>query len=296
MHSKIAVYFLSLKKEVPNRDYWDMTIVEDIFNGSMWNTGVEYDTYEVSRLEKKDRAIVVLPARHHKELESKVNDELKKLDHAVLFLMGDEEGDFRVEDIDHPSIHIWIQNPHPGRHDKYNKIGTGYSPHCKPVEFNKDLTVFFSGQITHSRRKEMIDAAQHYETGDEHSFINRTRGFTQGLEQAEYINYLSRSKVAPAPSGAVIPDSFRLYEALECMSIPIADEVNPTGTITEYWEWLFGEHVPFPLIKDWTSLTGYVNEALENWPNNMHQITAWWINKKRELAYKVAEQCEISRQ
>lgn len=290
MHTEVDVYYLSLKQDTPNKDYWDYAMINDLFSGEMWNTGIEYKTHEVSRLPKTDRAIVVLPARHHKGLEQKVNDMLSKIDHVVLFLMGDEEADFQVELINHPSIHIWVQNPHPDRHDKYNRIGTGYTPHCKPVEFNKDLTLFFSGQITHNRRKEMIDAAQLYETGDEHSFVNRTRGFTQGLEPKDYIGYLSRSKVAPAPSGAVIPDSFRLYEALECMSVPIADEVNPSGTIVGYWDWMFGQNTPFPKIVHWAELTGKVNEELAQYPNNTHRITAWWLNWKREFAYKVKEQ------
>lgn len=298
---EVDVYYLSLKPETPCNDYWDYGFVNDFIKGEMWRPAnfPEFKLHEVGILPKDDRAIVLLPARHHAGLETRVNAELSKIKHVVLFLMGDEEADFKVEEIKHPSIHIWVQNPHPGRHDAYNKLGTGYPPqlreHVTADVPNKDLDVYFSGQITHKRREEMWDVLIYYQeqNRDKQVRLVRTRGFTQGVPHSEYYGDMKRAKICPAPAGAVIPDSFRLYEALECMAIPVADEKNSSGSIKRYWDWLFGEETGFPKIQEWDRLYGFMDEILEDWPGNMHRQTAWWIAKKREFAYKICEQLGV---
>ena len=290
------VFFLSLRQETPMRGYWDYGFLEDFISGNMWKPDnfPVFEVREVHRLPKDDVAIVVLPARHHRNLEEELNKELSRIKKVVLFLMGDEEAEFKVEEIQHDNIDIWIQNPHPGRHDQYNKIGTGYPPQSQEIlptlKPKKDLNLYFSGQITHDRRVEMIGVLNHYESEIGKSQVNSTKGFTQGVDHKTYYEGMVRAKAAPAPSGAVIPDSFRLFEGLESMAVPIADEKSPDGKIDNYWDWLFGETVPFPRLIQWDRLYGIMHDILENYPKDMHQITCWWIAKKREFAYKVCEQ------
>lgn len=282
----MKVYYLSLKSETPNNDYWDYGFINDMFKD------LQFETEEVSKLPKTDKAIVVLPARHHKGLEQEVQHELDKIQHKVFFAMGDEEADFDIDKI--KASHIWVQNPHPDKHDKYNKLGTGYPPQSQEIlptiGYEKNLNVYFSGQITHKRRVELIENMREYELGDSNTLVNRTKGFTQGVSHQDYYRDMARSKIAPAPSGAVIPDSFRLFEALECMSIPLADEVNPTGTITEYWDWLFGETVPFPKYTSSDRLVGLIHETLDKWDLKIQKQTCWWIKFKRDFKLKLQEQ------
>lgn len=282
----MTVYYLSLKPETPNNDYWDYGFINDMFKD------LGYKTEEVKRLPKASSAIVVLPARHHAGLEEEVNFELSKIKHCVFFAMGDEEADFDIEKIN--AAHIWVQNPHPDKHDRYNRIGTGYPPQSQKIlprmKHNKDLNVYFSGQITHKRRKEMIDNMMEYELSDNNTIINRTHGFTQGVPHEEYYSQMSRAKVVPCPSGAVIPDSFRLFEALESMAVPLADEVNPTGTINGYWDWLFGETVPFPKYVSADRLVGLTHETLDDWNRLVQKQTCWWILYKRNFKLKLQEQ------
>lgn len=292
----IDCYFLSLKEETPNKDYWDYGLLEDFISGNVWRTNnwIDFETHEVNKLPPKDRAIVVVPARHHSGFEYKINKMLQRIDKVVLFLMGDEEAEFEVEKIQHNNIQIWVQNAHPGRHDDYNKLGTTYpihiKEHLKNKTFNKTLDLYFSGQITHKRRTQMLECVLHYEAEfNKNCLINRTRGFTQGVSHEEYYKLMAAAKVVPAPSGTVVPDSFRLFEALECMCIPIADEVNPSGNITEYWDWLLGEESPFPKLTSWDAIYGIMENVLQEYPNNLHQVTSWWIKWKRNFAYKVME-------
>jgi len=280
-------YILSLNEKANLADQWDFGFLKDFLDDN------EFDITHVSKLPKTERAIVAIPARHHAGLEIDVLIQLNNIDNVVLFLMGDEEADFDVEAIKHDSISIWVQNPHMGKHDNYNKLGTGYPQHMKhhlPQEIKKTLNVYFSGQITHSRRRELADVLIAYEDQDKSTRLVRTKGFTQGEAPSEYYSYMTSAKIAPAPSGAVIPDSFRLFEALECMAVPIADEVSPTKAMPGYWDWLFGDITPLPKITEWDRIFGLIPELLEEWPHNMHKITAWYIWYKRNFALKVMEQ------
>lgn len=281
-------YLLSLNPEANIADQWDFGFLQDFLLES------NFTIHNVKKLPKEDKAIVVIPARHHAGKEADVLKQLNKIDHVVLFLMGDEEADFDVSVIKHDSIHIWVQNPHVGVHDDYNKLGTGYPQHMKQyLKYkDKDLDIFFAGQITHQRRIDLFKVLREWEAERPQHKTKRifTEGFTQGESHEDYYNDMLSSKIAPCPSGAVIPDSFRLFEALECMAIPIADERTPDGTILQYWDWLFGNITPFPHITDWDRMFGLVDDILEDYPRNLHQITAWYIKYKRDFKNKVLEQ------
>lgn len=297
--SKYDAYFLSLNPDANAARQWDAGLLLDFLNGDLWQppTWRGFEIKEVDHLNKGGSALVALPARHHAGREDEINQELAKLKHVVLFLLGDEEADFQVEKLSHDSLHVWVQNPHPGRHDAYNKLGTGYPPVWRRIVMptltpDKTKDIFFSGQVTHKRRSDMYKQLREYQGRYDNSDINATDGFTRGLAPEEYYERMAAAKVAPAPSGAVIPDSFRLFEALEAMCFVLADERDPHGKITSYWEWLFGQPVPFALVQDWESLIGYTRTALENYPANIHEQTAWWIRFKRDFAYKVMEQLD----
>jgi len=286
-------YFLSLKSETPNRDYWDYGFLDDYINGRLWKTyeWVDYEQLEVMKLPKDSKAIVVVPARHHAGLEEKINKELQNIDKVVLFLMGDEEASFDVEKIKHPDISIWVQNAHPGRHDKYNRIGTGYPQAIRQLDgtpYKKDLDVYFSGQITHPKRADMWASLEDYPG----SIMNKTGGFTQGVTPEIYYKYMSRAKVVPSPAGAVIPDSFRTFEAMECMAIPVADDKNSLETISNYWDWLFNDIAPFPRIQNSEAWPSVVAESVDNYNELIQKQTAWWIKYKRDFAYKIKEQLQ----
>ena len=279
------IYYLSLREDIPCRDYWDYGILECL----------NMDGKEVRTLPVLDSAVVVLPARSHAGYEDQLNAQLSGIKNVVLFLMGDEEAQFDVDKIKHDSINIWVQNPHMGKHDAYHKLGTGYTPQSQIILPNlKPINkrgVFFAGQITHQRREELQRVLKHYKNtmkGDVD--FHPSAGFTQGLKPQEYYVGMVKAIVAPAPSGAVIPDSFRLFEALESMTIPIADQRCANGNVLEYWDWLFDGETPFYKVVDWNRLPSLVNEILANYPANLHRQTAWWLMWKRNFRNKVKDQ------
>lgn len=289
------VFYLSMKKEIPANDYWGYGLLNDFIDQKLWDVGLEFDKKEVSKLSKCDSAIIVVPGEYHADKIDEINDELQKIKRVVLFIMADEEAKFPVEKIDHKSIEIWVQYPDPSKHNSYNKFPTGYPPQSQSIlpllNPNKTIDIFFSGQMTHKRRIEVVNKLNEWVAVGNTADVVPTRGFTQGLKPDDYYKRLLAAKIAPCPAGTITPDSFRVFEALESMCVVLADNKNSQGTVSDYWNWLFGSEPQFTTVDDWnSSLIGYSQEALENWPGNAHQQTAWWIKWKRDFSYKVKEQ------
>lgn len=276
-----------------------------------WDTGLLLDVLNIDILEVEDsnslpicpEAIVVIPARHHLGLEEAVNAELAKIDKVKLYLIGDEEAQFDVSKISHSNIEITVQNPRPDKHSGYKKLGTGYPKHFLdsiPADMpKKDLAFFFAGQSTYHapelkppmnvnhRRRLMAEQIE----GRKDGILVRSVGFTQGLEPTEYYKNMARAKVAPCPSGPELPDTFRLYEALELGCVPIADEitqkVNGGEDFPDYWSWFFDEKPPFPVIRDYSELNKVIDESVAQYPDLNNKCQAWWYQEKWKLRDEV---------
>lgn len=260
---------------------WDYGFLSDILKAK------NADIRAVEKLEPTDRAMVLIPARHFAGKENWLEKELAKIKTLTLVCGGDEEAELKIELLDLPNEALIVQNPHPDKHDRYFRLGTGYPPHIKREFRNKNLDVFFSGQITHKRRQLLYDYLLPLHCDTWH--INGTKGFTQGYTPARYYDYMNSAKVVPCPSGAVIPDSFRAFEALECGAIPLLDEVNPSGTITEYWDWLLGPN-PLPKYKEPAEVPAKISEILENWQDYSLEVQAWYIRYKDNIKGLIYEQ------
>jgi len=291
---KIPYIYLTYKSDTPAKGYWDHGLVNDLLNGELWKVPYDIEYEEKTSLSGLDSAIIVFPARSQVDCVEKLNKDIAKLKWVVLFLTGDEEALFPVEEIKHDNIKIWVMSPRPGRHDKYRKLGTGYPPQAlENMQYSKkELDYFFAGQITHQRRYEMQKQIKVIQANKEKNNLNGlfipTQGFTQGEKPEDYYKHLSDAKVAYAPSGPETPDSFRLFEALEADCIPIADTRDPKGIFPDgYWTFFFGEEPPFPVITNYEQLQGYTQDVLKDWKHISNKVFSWWQRKKREIAYNL---------
>ena len=280
------VYNLITKSGADYTNQWDYGFLSDV----LLDNNAEIITVE--KLEPTDRAMVLIPARHFAGQEDWLKKELAKIQTLTLVCGGDEEAELDISKLGLPLEALLIQNAHPIKHDKYNKLVTGYPKHFKqyrPKELpEKDLDVFFSGQITHIRRQAMYDVLLPREQNS--WLINGTSGFTQGFNHSEYYGYMFRAKVAPCPSGAVVPDSFRAFEALECFAVPLLDDVNPSGSINGgYWDWLLGEN-PLPKYKEPAEVPTKINEILADWGRISQECIAWYIRYKDDIKGRIYEQ------
>jgi hypothetical protein len=124
----------------------------------------------------------------------------------------------------------------------------------------------------------------------ENALYKPTDGFAKGDNPVDYYDNLMNSKIAPCPAGAVSIESFRLFEAIEMMTLPIADLVDSSGLKYNFYKNVFSELVPFPQTKYWSELPIIVLNLLEGYPKNMHNVVCWWIKYKRDLGIKLMEQ------
>jgi len=280
--SNIKTYLYSFNEEDCAADKWDYGLLKEMFNK------YSIEQIKVSSLPITDRAFVVIPGPQNIGHEEHISKELQNIYRLVLFITGDEEGVFDIDKIDHPNAEIWIQYPHK-KHEAYNKLPIGAPQHLKnnlPEYKTKTYNVFFAGQITHQRRQQLAGAIALVNN----ALYKPTDGFAKGDKPIYYYDNLASSRIAACPAGAVSVDSFRLYEAIEMMSFPVADLRNSNGVLDNFYKRVFDEVIPFNRIKDWNQLPNLTLSLLTEYPNNMHNVVCWWIKYKRDLGIKLMRQ------
>jgi hypothetical protein len=275
-------YLYSFNEQGCAADKWDYGLLKEIFDK------YEVEQIKVTSIPKSDRGFVVVPGPQNLGHEEDVNKEIQNLSRVVLFITGDEEGRFDITKINHPNAEIWIQYPHE-KHKEYNKLPIGVPQHLKkmiPEYPSKDKDLYFGGQITHQRRQELANAMQSMPN----ALLRPTAGFAQGDKPEDYYRILASTRIAPAPSGAVVIDSFRFFEAIEMLCLPIGDKVDPKGNTVEFYKNLFGYNIPVSHVTNWFNIKKLVPELLNQYPKNMHHVVAWWIKYKRDLGIKIMRQ------
>jgi hypothetical protein len=280
--SDISAYLYSVKEEDCAADKWDYGLIKEIFNKN------KIKQIKVTELPNVERAFVVVPGPQNIDYEEQISDELNKIDRVVLFITGDESATFNIDKIKHSNIEIWIQYPHK-KHAQYNKLALGVPQHLSknlPEYQDKSYDVFFSGQITHQRRQELAVVMPNIPN----SFYNPTDGFAEGLKPKNYYDKMGISKIVPCPSGAEVIDSFRFYEAIEMLCLPIGDRLNSKMQETNFFNFVFGTEFPIQVTDNWHHIKKIIPVLLENYPQNMHQVVCWWIKYKRDLSIEVMRQ------
>ena len=271
----INAYLYSVKQEDCAADKWDYGLLKEFFNKN------NIKPVRVTTLPNVNRAFVVIPGPQNVDYEDQICEELNKIDRVVLFITGDESATFNINKIKHNNIEIWIQYPH-RKHAQYNKLALGVPRDLHknlPVNKDKVYDVFFSGQITHQRRQELATVMPDIPN----SFYNPTTGFAEGLKPKDYYSKMVNSKIVPCPSGAMVVDSFRFYEAIEMLCLPIGDRLDSKMQNTNFFNFLFEEDHLIKTVENWQSLPDLLPELLNNYPFQMHQIVCWWIKYKRDL-------------
>jgi hypothetical protein len=278
----INAYLYSFKQEDCAADKWDYGLLKQFFNKNK----IKPD--RVTTLPNVDRAFVVIPGPQNIDYEDQISEELNKISRVVLFITGDESATFKVDKIKHDNIEIWIQYPH-RKHSQYNKLALGVPQHLSnnlPQYQDKSYDVFFSGQITHQRRQELATVMPEIPN----SFYNPTTGFAEGLSPKRYYDKMFLSKIVPCPSGAMVIDSFRFYEAIEMLCLPVGDRLDSKMQNTDFFNFLFqGEH-SIETVDNWKKLPNLLPELLNNYRFEMHQMVCWWIKYKRDLFNELMRQ------
>ena len=280
--SDIKAYLLSVGNRAFASHKDDFGLLKETFAKK------KIEVIETLSLPESDRAFVVLSGSDLTGIEEFMSQKLQPIKKIVLFITSDECGTFNVDKISHPNIKIWKQYPYP-KHNKYFKMALGAPIRLRqntPEYAEKEIDLFFAGQITHQRRQELGEVMRSLNTEN----YWPTAGFMQGGSAKDYYQKVAETRVVPAPAGTATIDSFRFYEALELLAMPIGDTKNSSGEDFDYWNYVFEQHVPFPKTNDWYRLPDMVNNIVSEYPANMHMVVAWWIRYKRDFANKIMEQ------
>jgi hypothetical protein len=280
--NQINAYIYSHDGKDYASDKWDYGLLKEIFDK------YEVNQVKVTKIPEGEKAFVVVPGPQTAGNEDKLSNELNKLSKVVLFINGDESATFDIDRINHANIDIWVQYPHKN-HSQYNKMPIGVPQHFKdnaPKYKEKDLDVYFGGQITHQRRVEL----SHVMPTLKNSMYGPTEGFSQGDKPKDYYVKLASAKITPCPSGSQVIDTFRFFEAIELLTLPIADTIDPKGIQTDFYKEMFGINVPFKYVSNWNEIEKLIPKLLDQYPNNMHKVVCWWIKQKRDIGIKIMRQ------
>jgi hypothetical protein len=293
------------------RGFWDQGLLDALIERTLWRPsnalafehrdGLHHDV-----LADADGAVLVVAAQHALGNIDELNSILKRLEWAVVILGGDEESVFPADAFEwHTRLALWVQTPRPGKHDRaQRRLGVFWPPFVPRIlreighaDDAKPLDWFFSGQVPddHPPRKQLVDVLNRmkgrgFGRGEIHptSMFGEQyeRGSTPEERSAVYLRFMRAAKIAPAPTGPVVPDTFRLWEALEAGTIPIAQPSAPYGDRAEgYWPYLLGEEPPFPLLDNWNQLPAVTLSLRDGWPANANRLSAWWQQRKREMSW-----------
>jgi len=237
---------------VPARGKWDHTWLESLAPGGV----VMCDGWP----DAQGKAVIIvtgdLDTYGHNRLERVLN----QLDAAVLIVASNEESKFDHRRFAAPNRVLWLHTPTTG---DLPPLGDGGYAHVRFLPTGgtpgtverfadscptKDLDWSFAGQVTHPRRRRLVESNQMYGQKAE---IHSTKAFGAGMPPAEYADLLRRTRIAPCPAGAVSLDTFRVYEALQAGAAPILDTITAEGRHDpEFWDLLFGVNHPFNLCPD----------------------------------------------
>jgi hypothetical protein len=201
-----------------------------------------------------------------------MNDAVRKMDWAIFVSIGDEATEFPLHLLSHPNKKLWVQTPLPTtKADRY--LIEGYPKYTKWLNCPKHLNWFFAGQITHERRlacergilKLSPVGGKYYPT----------KGFGQGLPVMIYMDLMNRTRVVPCPSGPASPDTFRIWEALECGAIPLIDSRSLREETVGFWSTVLGNH-PLPMIDDWEKLPEVIEPLIKDYRRISADLADWW--------------------
>ena len=261
-----------------NSDVWILEILNK----------VKYKNIEDSKeLDSGDVLIIVDSSPETKtNLYEKINLICSKV---ILFHLGDETGAQDLSLI-------------------YNKCSYIFRPFCSSKYFNNSKVTcipigYKSGLVNKGKIKRKYKWAF---TGTPHkssrhdllfqyldikpSFCHKTEKFDKKIISVDEMSeILSSTEFLPCPNGFFHPETYRLYEALECGCIPIVENTY------KYYDRLYPSN-PFIKIDKWADAKPIIN----NWNEQQiekrrKQCENWWNDYKKNLQQMIKYKTENER-
>jgi len=203
-----------------------------------------------------------------------------KLICSKIFLihLGDETGIYDLHPIYNNCSHIWraFCSSKYFKNEKIDCLPIGYK---SGVETNKSTDErkykwTFIGTPHKSSRHDLLFQLSKIQP----SFSHKTEKFNRKiLDAKEMTQILSQTEFIPCPNGFVHPETYRVYEALECGCIPIVENTY------KYYDRLFPNN-PFLKVDKWKE----AKEIIGEWrkiqvKKKSEECKLWWSKYKDNL-------------
>jgi len=241
---------------------------------------IKYEILEdLNQIKKSDEIIIV-----DSELNSKTSfyyDLSNKCSKIFLIHLGDEGGKEKTDLIYECCSHVW-------RTFCLGYFFNNNKATCIPIGYKGGLTVnkkkilekkylwSFIGTPHASSRYDLILQNKKIEP----NYIKFTSKFNSkdSLKINEYSDVINNSKFLLCPNGYFHPETYRLYEALECGSIPIVENLY------NYYDRFFPNN-PLLKIKFWKEAKEIIlsmNDDKKKLIEQSNICNNWWLDIKKK--------------
>jgi len=249
-----------------NSDKWIYEILKKI----------KYNTINNEKsLEKKDILIIV---DSNPEKKSELYDKLKLIcSKLILIHLGDETGSYDLSSI-YGKFSYVLRTFCSSKYFKSEHVK------CIPIGYksgiinkhkdNRKYKWAFTGTPHKSSRHDLLFQLFSIKP----FFCHKTEKFNTKIISAEEMSeVLSSTEFLPCPNGFYHPETYRLYEALQCGCIPIVEDTY------KYYDRLFPSN-PFIKVEKWAD----VRPILKSWEKDQikkkqEECINWWNNYKNNL-------------
>ena len=231
---------------------------------------------DIAEIENEDILIIVDSSIENKtDFYNKLSLLCSKI---FLIHLGDEPGLYNFSKIYQNCSYVW-------RTFCSSKYFNNDKVSCLPIGY-KSGTLFFNKEKKRKYKWAFIGTPHRSSRHDilfqlseiKPSFCHKTNKFNEKIIEVQKMSeVLSSTEFVPCPNGFFHPETYRVYEVLECESIPIVENAF------NYYDRLFPGN-PFLKVDRWIE----AKEVIQKW--NIDQIEKkrvecknWWKNYKNQL-------------
>ena len=249
-----------------NSDKWIYEILKKIKYNIIEN--------ETNLTEEDILVIVDSSVEEKNELYIKLNAICSKI---FLFHLGDESGSYDLSSVYNNCNYVWRSfcSSRYFENEKVKCIPIGYkSGILNKQKNNRKYKWAFTGTPHKSSRHDLL-----FQFSDVKPFFcHKTEKFNVKIISVDEMSeVLSSTEFMPCPNGFFHPETYRLYEALECECIPIVENAY------HYYDRLFPSN-PFIKINKWAD----AKPMLKAWEvnqikNKREECKIWWTDYKNKL-------------
>ena len=261
-----------------NSDKWIYEILKKI----------QYNPIEsIEEIESEDILIIVDSSIETKEI---FYNKLKLLSSKIFLIhLGDETGSYDLSPIYKNCDYVW-RTFCLAKYFNDNRVS------CLPLGY-KSGTFFTKNKLDKKKYKWAFIGTPHRSSRHDilfqfsnimPSFCHKTNKFNNKIIEVDRMSeILSTTEFIPCPNGFFHPETYRLYEALECECIPIVENAF------KYYDRLFPNN-PFIKVDKWKDAKPIIREWNgKQTKQKKEECKTWWMQYKIKLQESISSKINL---